>query len=37
MGFEKIHVVRNHMGTVKSEAREHTPKQGKVCGGREEI
>lgn len=35
--FEKIHVVRNHLGTIKSEARKHMPRLGKLCQGREEI
>lgn len=35
--FEKIHVVRNHLGIIKSEARKLVPRLGKVCKGREEI
>ena len=31
MDSEKVLVVRNHPGTVKSEARKHTPRLEKLC------
>ena len=35
-GSEKIHFVRNHLGTIKSEVRKHAPQLEKVSAKEEE-